>query len=90
MPDYSAVAQSTLVKPSRIENDIERLKIVTSRVIATRDALIRYAHSLGYFDAPKDPNSPQTVSPVITTMTDAIAELERESDHMVGALNLFQ
>jgi hypothetical protein len=73
---------------SRIENDIEALKKITSIVESTTDRIMRHARSLGYFEPPKD-SANALPSAVIMTLADAIHALDRAVDHCSGSLNVF-
>lgn len=78
---------NTSLAQNRIQNDIGRIKETTERVRNTTNMIIQYAHTLGYFEPPKDINP--AVEPVITTMSDAITDMEKATNDLVGALNLF-
>ena len=82
-------ARSTLGHPvSRLEHDIERIKELTRVINSTTERTLQIARTLGYFqDQPKD-NAPGPI-PVVTTMQDAISELNRAVDHNSGCLNIF-
>lgn len=84
-----SVLGSTLTsKPmSRIENDIESMKLMTARLEATTERLIRHARNMGYFEpTPKDAGG---ASPVITTLADALRAMDRAVEHVSGSLNVF-
>lgn len=72
---------------TRIQVDVNRVREITSSVRLVTQTIISYAHSLGYYEPPKADNP--SVEPVITTMGDAITDLERATNELVGSLNLF-
>lgn len=78
---------STAAQNNRIHTDINRVKDTTERIRNATNIIVQYAHTLGYFEPPKEINP--TVEPIITTMSDAIIDLERASNDLVGSLNLF-
>jgi len=73
--------------PSRIETQTETIKNLTARIERLTETNIQHARQLGYFEPPKDATA--GVSPVQTTMDDAIRSLERAVDHLDGSMNLF-
>lgn len=74
---------------SRIENDVERVKTMTSRVDIIVAGIVRHARSLGYYEP--TPSAGNTApSAVITTLSDALRELDRALDNGSEALNLFE
>jgi hypothetical protein len=88
MPDYKQTTEAVDRQASRIENDVEQLKRFTDRVESMTSRIIRNARSLGYFEPPKDTPT-ATPMPVITTLADAIQQLDRAIDHCSGSLNVF-
>jgi hypothetical protein len=76
---------------SRIENDVEVVKALSCRVEAIADLIIRHARALGYFEPTPDQNlKMSTPTPVITTLADALRELDRTIDRASGSLNAFE
>lgn len=76
---------------SRIEQDVEHVKNLTTRIRAAREMNVANARALGYFESPSTgPSVGVAPQPVITTMSDAIHELERAVDELHGSFNLFQ
>lgn len=73
---------------SRIENDVELLKGMTTIVESTTERIMRHARSLGYFEPPNDPKV-ATPTPVVTSLADALQALDRAINHCAGALNVF-
>ena len=73
---------------SRIEQDVEQVKSMTERVHRTRERVVRHARALGYFEPPADAKV-SAPTPVITTMADALRELDQAIEHCSGALNVF-
>lgn len=72
---------------TRIENQVEMVKAMTSRIRGITTRNVEHAHQLGFFEPPKD--AVNGVSPVITSMDDALRELERAVDSLDGSMNLF-
>lgn len=75
---------------NRIESDIEVIKELTNRLESTTERIVLHARSLGYFE-PQPPGGCTSpgLSPVITTLADAIQAISRAVDHCSGSLNLF-
>ena len=74
---------------SRIENDVERVKMMATRVETIVSGIVRHARSLGYYEPAQTPPSTKP-SAVITTLSDALSELDRALDNGSAALNLFE
>lgn len=74
---------------TRLDHDITRVKAMSISVIRIRDRIVDHARVLGYFEPPPQNPATSAPTPVVTTLTDALAELDREIDHLSGALNLF-
>lgn len=88
--DSRVGAQPSNGAMSRIENDIETLKMLKQRVESITDRILKNARGLGYFDPPpKDSAGVGTIAPVVTTLSDAIRDLDRATDAASGALNVF-
>jgi hypothetical protein len=73
---------------SRIENDVEQVKVLSGRVDAITDRIIRHARALGYFEPTPDMKVAAPTE-VITTLADALRELDRKIDRAGGSLNVF-
>jgi hypothetical protein len=73
---------------SRIENDVEFVKRLTSTIENTTSRIIGHARALGYFEPPQDAKA-QAPSAVVTTMADALRALDHSIDHLSGSLNVF-
>lgn len=80
-------APSRTAPATRIQTDTSRVRETTSNIRMATATIVSYAHSLGYYEPPKADNP--SVEPVITTMGDAITDLERATNELVGSLNLF-
>lgn len=74
-------------KGSRIDHAIEAVGGMTRTVERTTERIVSHARSLGYFEPPKDGQA--TPSAVVTTLSDALLELERAIQRNSDALNLF-
>ena len=74
---------------SRIQADTQLVLEMVKRVEATRERIIAHARALGYFEPPPTIEAGAKVSPVSTTMADAIRDLDRALDHLAGSLNVF-
>jgi len=73
---------------SRIDHDIERVKELTRRVNGTTERILMHARSIGYWSDPPSDKINQPAA-VITTLFDALQELERAVDANSGSLNVF-
>jgi len=73
---------------SRIESDVETVKIVIGRIEGTTDRIVRHARSLGYYEPTPDAKT-SAPTPVITTLADALQALDRAIDRCSGSLNVF-
>lgn len=81
-------ATAAISVTSRIENDIEAVKGLKNRVDAITDRIIRHARALGYYE-PQPEQAGGVPMPVITTLADAIRDLDRVIDRASGSLNVF-
>ncbi|KRQ11901.1 hypothetical protein AOQ73_05700 [Bradyrhizobium pachyrhizi] len=86
-------APSNKIRPSsRIENDIEKVKLLTDIINNTTDRLVQHANSLGYFEPPKAETAASAgfaPRPVSINLADALADLDRAVNRNSGVLNLF-
>lgn len=73
---------------SRIDNDVMTVKGFTQRTRDVSERIIRHAQTLGYYN-PQPSTSTTGPTPIITTLSDALMELDRAMDELSGALNLF-
>lgn len=73
---------------SRIDHDTERVKELTRRLNATTERILMHARSIGYWTDPPSDKVGQPAA-VITTLFDALQELERAVDANSGSLNVF-
>lgn len=94
MSDYAQTAGTSVL--NRIENDIETVKRMTDRLDSIRQRITRNSRALGYFEPPKDPsllggslNGSPTPPPVVTTLAEALQQLDRAIDGASSALNVF-
>lgn len=85
------VAQATRPTPaSRIDVQTEQIKGMSTRVARIRSIIVAHARSLGFFELPStSPRDAVGPTPVINNLSEALAELEREIEHLDGTLNLF-
>jgi hypothetical protein len=91
MSDYKSTAanQPEARDMSRIENDVEQLKRFADRADSITLRILRHARSLGYFEPQPGDAKVSAPMPVVTTMADAIQQLDRALDHCSGSLNVF-
>lgn len=81
-------AASTVRTNSRIDNDVEAVKRMADRLESTTERIIRHARTLGYYE-PTPESKVQPPTPVVTTLADALAAMDRAIDHCSGSLNVF-
>jgi hypothetical protein len=81
-------AQNTGSTMSRIENDVETVKRMTTVAQSVTERIIRHTRALGYFEPPSDPKASGPAA-VVSTLADALVELDRALDHCSGSLNVF-
>jgi hypothetical protein len=72
---------------SRIEAQTETVKSLTARVRRITDTNIEHAQQLGFYGASQTPDA--RVTPVISTLDDAIRELVDAVETLDGSMNLF-
>lgn len=73
---------------TRIDSQIEQLKGMADRLARLTATNVHHARQLGFFEPPKkEPGEIPT--PVVSSMEDAINQLQREIDHLDGSMNLF-
>lgn len=90
MAEYGASTASAVNRPlTRIENNVEQLKAQTERINNVTERIMRHATALGYFGPPKA-DAANSLSPVVSNLSDALVELERAVDHLGGSMNLFE
>lgn len=73
---------------SRIEHDVDTVKKMATRIENTTERIIQHARALGYFEPPSDAKT-GTPTPVVTTLADALRDLDKAIDHCSGSLNVF-
>jgi hypothetical protein len=72
---------------SRIECDIESVKLLTRRVDDIASNIFRHTRSLGYSEPPNATTA--APEPVITTLSDALRALERAVEHATDSVSVF-
>lgn len=86
----SMLNQARAERPmSRIDNDVNTIKGITQRVRNSAERLLRHTQTLGYYNAPPAQTTGAVPSPVITTLSDALIDLDRAMDELASSLNLF-
>lgn len=94
MPDYSnqANAQNALTgsspKGSRINADVESLLRMVKRVHEARERIQRHTSALGYH-ADTPPTEGSKVSPIASTLSNALTDLDHALEQLSVSLNLF-
>jgi hypothetical protein len=87
MGSFQQAADSAPRPLSRIDTDISTVKEQTARLEIVAERIIRHARSLGYYEP--TPANTATPTPVVTTLADALKELDRVVERCSGSLNVF-
>ena len=75
----------TTAKGSRIQSDIHNLQKMVTRVRQAQERVTHHARTLGYFqDTPEPSGMGSKLNPVSTSLTDALADMERALDGLSG------
>lgn len=94
--DYSQQGAKNAYPPatkmSRIDSDISRVNELAQRVQDATSRVMMHSRSLGYFQDQPEPGATMphgNLTPVSTTLQDAIAGLDRALDRLSASLNVF-
>lgn len=87
-PGQGTENKAVATERSRIENDVEAVKRMKDRMEDTTQRIIRHARSMGYYE-PTPEAKIQAPAAVITTMSDALRELDRAINSCSDSLNVF-
>lgn len=74
---------------SRVDALVQQTKLLTDRVRNNTERVIRHTQTLGFFNPPPANAATSAPTPVITTLEDALRDLDRALDEHAAALNLF-
>lgn len=86
---YSQNEVASDTKASRIEHDASRIRELADRIHGSKRRLIGHARKLGYFQDTPEAGASAKISPVSSTLLDAITDLERAVEELSGSLNVF-
>lgn len=88
--DRLGIATNAIGKTaSRIESQIETVKILTQRISRITNINIEHAHQLGFYSPPAPMPSANTPTPVVSSLVDAITDLDQAVEHLDESMNLF-
>lgn len=83
------IAGGAAKNASRIEIQTETLKSITSRITNITHYNIVHARQLGYYEPSPPTNGASAPEPVVSSLDDALRELQRAVDALDGSMNLF-
>ena len=87
----NSIGQQTVTNrvASRIDADIDQLKILTLSVDNVTESIIRHARALGYYQPTPEPGA-SAPTPIVTTLADVLQALTRAIEHCSGSLKVFE
>lgn len=86
-PHYN---ETTIHEQSHINKNAKHLRNLVARLYDTIDRIKHHTHSLDYYEHPKDSqNINGAITPISTTMAQALDDTERAVDRLVESLHVF-